>query len=93
MSQIQTIQKFIRRSVNKGTNTITEPEQSQSAWCGTEFRKQEQNRAKLAKSFYIMSARGTKIVDHSKMSVPELSTLPKGFRFSSSRGTSTRPAI
>lgn len=93
MTQINpSTQKFIQRCANKGTSTIRELEKSKSAWCGTEFRQQEQKRTNLIKNFFITSAKGTKRIDQALMQVPELAILPKRFRFSSEKGTSTRTA-
>lgn len=91
MKQITSlIGKSVQRITNKGTSSIIETAQCSSSWCGSEFREQEQKRTDTSKKFYIMSARGTKIIDHSALKVPELVTLSKGFRYSTARGTSTR---
>lgn len=79
--------KFIKRSTNKGTNFITEEEQSKSHWCGTEFATQEIERLRLAGDMMIMSAKGTKSIDLKKMQAVKRTPIPEGYRISSAKGT------
>ncbi len=75
----------VRRSVEKGTKTIIEPVKSMN-WAGKEF-KQEQE-AKLSKfgSLKIASAKGTSMIDLTKMSRTTIPSLG-GHYISTRRGT------
>ncbi len=81
--------KFIKRSTNKGTNFITEESKSKSSWCGSEFRTQETERLRLAGDMMIMSSKGTKSIDLKKMQTSKITPIPKGYRISSAKGTSS----
>ncbi len=85
MSGFDFVDTVVVRSVEKGTKTIIEPVKSMS-WAGKEF-KQEQE-AKLSKfgSLKIASAKGTSMIDLTKMSRTTIPSLG-GHYISTRRGT------
>lgn len=80
--------KVIRRTINKGTNTIEEPLRKQN-WAGEEFYDYEEKRLNLAGDLMIMSAKGTKSTRLSTLQRKK-PTLPKGSIISTGKGTGLR---
>ena len=78
----------IRRTVNKGTNTIKEPLKKQN-WTGEEFYNYEEKRLNLAGDLMLMSAKGTKSTRLSALERKK-PTFPKGYTISTGKGTGLR---
>ena len=79
---------LIRRTVNKGTNTIKEPLKKQN-WTGEEFYNYEEKRLNLAGDLMLMSAKGTKSTRLSALERKK-PTFPKGYTISTGKGTGLR---
>ncbi len=75
----------VRRSVEKGTKTIIEPVKSMK-WAGKEFKQEQEAKLNKFGSLKIASAKGTSMIDLTKMSRTTIPSLG-GHYISTRRGT------
>ena len=75
----------VRRVINKGTTVVEEP-LKKSSWTGSDFKKSETDRLKLAGDLMIMSGKGTTKIRLSEMKQPK-TVLPRGYYITTGKGT------
>ncbi len=79
---------IVRQSANKGTKMTAKPVKKLN-WAGSEFKKYEKQRQKLAGDIGLASSKGTGLVHLSKLASTEIPSL-KGLHISTGRGTGFR---